>query len=214
MNYQRIYDQLINKARSKNRKKYKRSDSRYIYYENHHIIPKCIGGINDKENLILLTAPEHYVAHQLLVKIYPKEYKLIFALRILCTNKHGNQVRNNKEYEWIRKAHAKISSTTQKGKPSDKKGKPSPLRGRKQSQDVIEHRARKNTGQKRNENTKLKISLSHANRSAEKEEERINKQRITKANKSAEEKEEISKKISSGKKLPNFLKLSHLGENI
>ena len=33
------------------------------YHERHHIVPKCMGGTNDKENLIDLFAKEHYVAH-------------------------------------------------------------------------------------------------------------------------------------------------------
>ena len=39
------------------------------YYERHHITPKCMGGLNNQENLIYLTAREHYVAHWLLTKI-------------------------------------------------------------------------------------------------------------------------------------------------
>ena len=51
MNYQKIYENLISKAKSENRKKYKG-----VYYESHHIIPRCLGGNNDKENKVLLTA--------------------------------------------------------------------------------------------------------------------------------------------------------------
>jgi hypothetical protein len=74
-----------------------------------------MGGTNDKNNLILLTAKEHFIAHQLLVKMYPEEIKLVFALRMMCaaSNKH---IRNNKEYEWIRKCHAEAMSISQKGK--------------------------------------------------------------------------------------------------
>lgn len=36
------------------------------YSERHHIVPKCHDGTNDKENLIDLTAEEHYTAHRLL----------------------------------------------------------------------------------------------------------------------------------------------------
>ena len=39
------------------------------YLETRHIIPKCLGGTNDPENLIQLTAREHYIAHWLLWKI-------------------------------------------------------------------------------------------------------------------------------------------------
>jgi hypothetical protein len=35
-----------------------------IYYNNHHIIPKHIGGTDDPENIIRLTIPEHAEAHR------------------------------------------------------------------------------------------------------------------------------------------------------
>lgn len=36
------------------------------YHEEHHIVPKCMGGSNDKDNLIDLFADEHFIAHKLL----------------------------------------------------------------------------------------------------------------------------------------------------
>lgn len=80
-------------------------------------MPKCVGGSNDICNLVLLTAREHFVAHQLLVKIYPNEHKLAFALRLMCANSNKNHVRNNKEYEWIKKVISNAASITQNGKP-------------------------------------------------------------------------------------------------
>ena len=63
MKYQKHYDLLIDRARSENRKRYKKSDIRYACYEKHHIVPTCIGGTNDKSNLVLLKPEEHYIAH-------------------------------------------------------------------------------------------------------------------------------------------------------
>lgn len=79
MNYSKIYDALICKAKTEIRKKLKRTDPNFIYYENHHIIPKCLGGTNDRENMVLLTAREHLVAHWILTKIYPHERRIWFA---------------------------------------------------------------------------------------------------------------------------------------
>lgn len=39
------------------------------YTEKHHIIPRSMGGKDTKENLVVLTAREHYIAHLLLTKI-------------------------------------------------------------------------------------------------------------------------------------------------
>jgi hypothetical protein len=35
-------------------------------HELHHILPKCMGGNNNKTNLVRLTLREHYVCHLLL----------------------------------------------------------------------------------------------------------------------------------------------------
>ena len=54
------------------------------YHERHHIVPKCLGGSNDKENLIDLYAREHFIAHQLLAKENPQELKLVQAYNIMA----------------------------------------------------------------------------------------------------------------------------------
>lgn len=72
MNYKKIYENLISKAKSRI------LDGEYT--EKHHIIPLCIGGLDNSENLAVLTAREHYVAHKLLVKIYPNSKPLNLTL--------------------------------------------------------------------------------------------------------------------------------------
>ena len=88
MNYQRIYDQIIERAKSENRQK-----GTGIYYEKHHIIPRCLGGSDNKENLILLTAREHFLAHWLLHEIYPENRKLSIAFWMMCNVKDNYQER-------------------------------------------------------------------------------------------------------------------------
>mgnify|MGYP000733483175 CR=1 FL=1 len=68
----------------------------------HHILPKCLGGTDDLENLVELTAEEHFVAHQLLVKIYPNSPNLIFACHRMSYSKNDRRA-NNKMYGWLRK---------------------------------------------------------------------------------------------------------------
>jgi len=53
MNHRKIYFNLIEKCVAKNRYKLKKSNPDYVYYENHHIIPKCVGGSNESDNLVL-----------------------------------------------------------------------------------------------------------------------------------------------------------------
>ena len=49
------------------------------YHERHHIKPKCMGGTDDKDNLIDLFAREHFEAHRLLVLENPNNAKLVYA---------------------------------------------------------------------------------------------------------------------------------------
>lgn len=76
MDYNKIYTDIINN--SKNRI----IDNQYI--ETHHIIPKCMGGSDNIENLVQLTLREHFICHKLLVKIYPNMQSLKYALWIIC----------------------------------------------------------------------------------------------------------------------------------
>lgn len=99
MNYKNIYNQIINNAKLKNRIK-----NGSEYYEEHHIIPRCIGGGNETENLVLLTFREHFVCHLLLIKIHHKNYKLVFALNALCQNERMT----SRMYEKVRILYIKM----------------------------------------------------------------------------------------------------------
>lgn len=145
MNYQKHYDLLINRVKSQDRKKYKKSDIRYVYYERHHIVPASFfvnskrkgshgwleGNPDTKENIVLLTPEEHFLAHQLLAKIYPNNHGLIKAVNMMCNSSPSMAgKRNNKRYAWIRRKLAEALSAEKTGKPSPLKGKESPLKGR------------------------------------------------------------------------------------
>lgn len=85
------YFNIINKARSQQR--FKNSET---YYENHHIVPKSLGGDNSKMNLILLTAREHYVVHLLLPKMCCdnlSKKKMTYAFINLSTLKNRSHKR-------------------------------------------------------------------------------------------------------------------------
>lgn len=58
MNYTKIYTELIERAKDR-----KSVDG---YKEIHHIIPKSEGGTDESDNLVELTAREHFIAHKLL----------------------------------------------------------------------------------------------------------------------------------------------------
>lgn len=89
MNYRKHYFNLVNSRQNLNRSK--KYDN--VYYERHHIIPKCFGGGNDKSNLVLLTAKEHFIAHLLLVEMYEGQDKsrMSFALFQMCRKNSQHQ---------------------------------------------------------------------------------------------------------------------------
>ena len=51
---------------------------------NHHIIPRSMGGSNDKDNLIELSIREHFISHWMLAKTY-ESGKMWLAFRIMCS---------------------------------------------------------------------------------------------------------------------------------
>lgn len=97
MNYQLHYERLIEKARTR------RVPNSYT--ELHHIIPVSIGGSDAFENLVLLTAREHFVAHLLLFKINPSHKGLAYAAYRM-SNRY--LYRSSRIYDSLRTAHLKI----------------------------------------------------------------------------------------------------------
>lgn len=120
MNYKRIYDSIIDKARLENRTK-----KSGVYYEAHHIIPKCLGGTGKAfewrthVNIVLLTAKEHFLCHRLLCLIYPKERKLVYAYWGLCNQKSTGQLNrykpSSRAYEEAKKLCQNAHSLAQTG---------------------------------------------------------------------------------------------------
>lgn len=83
---------LDNKYTIKYHKIIQRAQLRNIQPEErlykHHIIPRCMGGGNEKSNLVKLTYKEHRVVHCLLVKMVTGHYKikLNYAYRFFRSN--------------------------------------------------------------------------------------------------------------------------------
>lgn len=69
------------------------------YTERHHIVPRCLGGSNRKENLVDLTAREHYVAHRLLF-MHHGTRQMAYAWFSMCRgNKHQSRNLSSRQYE-------------------------------------------------------------------------------------------------------------------
>jgi len=86
-----------------------------FYREGHRIVPGCMGGRYTEENVAYLKPEEHYIAHQLLVKIYPGNSKLIYAASMMSVDRYGKRT-NNKRYGWLHKKYIEESRRNLKGK--------------------------------------------------------------------------------------------------
>jgi hypothetical protein len=100
------------------------------YTEKHHIVPQSLGGSNDKNNLVNLTAREHFICHWLLTKIYAGEAKakMIYALNgMKRSNKFAQRYETKitaRVYENLKKEFSAIHSATMKGRAPWNKGIP------------------------------------------------------------------------------------------
>ncbi|CAL9979451.1 homing endonuclease [Vibrio phage K469] len=95
MNYNQIYDNLISRAYNRN------SENITEDTEVHHILPKCLGGCDEPFNLVVLTVREHFIAHQILVKMYPDHIGIIFAATQMTRGGQGKRI-NNRMYGWLK----------------------------------------------------------------------------------------------------------------
>lgn len=114
MNYLNHYIRLINRAKNR---------ILDCYTERHHIIPKCIGGLDNLENLVELTPEEHFVAHQLLIKIYPENSNLIHAAVMMTVGNKRHGRSKNKLYGWLRRRHSESIKNSQLGEKNSQFGK-------------------------------------------------------------------------------------------
>ena len=120
------------------------------YYEKHHIVPKSLGGLNNKENLVCLTPREHFICHLLLTKITEgtDNSKMWFAFKAMSrANDKQDRYINSRLYQLIKgnlthteetkkklsKSHTGLKQTpeTIEKRVSQIRGKSSPLKGRK-----------------------------------------------------------------------------------
>ncbi len=133
------------------------------YYELHHIIPKSSGGSNDKSNLVVLTARQHYIAHWMLWKAYGENMTRAFFMM----SSVGRYERvSSKTYDKARKDYSQQVKIQMANKPNVPKFTPEhreKLRqaklGRKLSEETKEKIRLKSLGRKLTEETKMKISM-------------------------------------------------------
>jgi hypothetical protein len=106
------------------------------YVERHHIIPKSLGGNNKKENIVALTAREHFICHRLLVKMTSgrDKMKMSYAIRCLINQENKHQQR----YKISSRTYAAIISATKADISKYQSGENNPYYGKHHSNEVRE----------------------------------------------------------------------------
>ena len=166
--YTKLYYQIITPTLNRELNTYK---------ELHHIIPRSLGGTDEKDNLTYLTAREHFICHWLLVKMTEGQArsKMIYALQGMRAQNNSQQRYETKitsrVYEHYRIEHARIHSETMKGRPAWNKGIPqteehkeknrqAALKRAPKSEETIEKWKKSREGYMHSDETKLKQSLA------------------------------------------------------
>ena len=110
------------------------------YSERHHIMPKSLGGSDKKDNLVRLTAKEHFICHLLLTKMTTGDAKkkMSYALWLIVNMTNNRQTRHKVTsitYERIRTEHSIMLSKEYSGK----KKSYSSFAGKKHSLESLQH---------------------------------------------------------------------------
>ena len=113
MNYERIYELLISHAKLTNIHKQS--------YEKHHIIPKSLGGRDDKSNMVNFTPRQHFIAHKLLMK-WTNTIQMKQAWFFMTNLNENVRIKKSKLYETIRLELAEESRRRNSGRQCKTKG--------------------------------------------------------------------------------------------
>jgi hypothetical protein len=198
--YERWYYHIIAKAKCQ-----PRSKGGGVYYEGHHIVPKSLGGIDSDENLVLLTAREHFICHWLLYKFLEgiAKHKMAHAWFMMCNTKNNNQHRyvpSARIYEAAKmaKSISPVSDDTRKRQSKAQIGKIIPVKTRKKISQTTRGRTKSDSHRE---------NLSKSLKGKKKSKEHIEKISLARTgSKWTEDQKENLKKVrpSKGKNNPIF----------
>ncbi|EKN6871994.1 hypothetical protein PXY30_004457, partial [Salmonella enterica] len=97
MNLERLYNSLMAVSEQRNGKpELFHHRKKKAGFEMHHIKPRCLGGGDEKENLVHLTPKAHYTAHHILARLY-KTRELNHAFKMMSHN--GKYRVTSRQYE-------------------------------------------------------------------------------------------------------------------
>jgi hypothetical protein len=117
--YYKIIKKNLNLTKGLSVRKIKKQ---FAYTEKHHIIPKSMNGLDKKDNIVYMSAADHFKCHQLLINMTEGKShgKMWNSLWRMMNKQSKNQLRNYEftpeEYELARIKHAATHSTNMLGK--------------------------------------------------------------------------------------------------
>ncbi len=139
------------------------------YAEMHHIIPRSLGGSDSTDNLVKLTAREHFVCHILLTKFTSgqERNKMIHAAILMkSANRYQERYFNSRLYETVRIEYSRLRSIEQAGALNHFYGKTHSEETRKRMSESKKksygNGNHPHIGMKRSEETRANISKSKA----------------------------------------------------
>lgn len=144
--YTKCYFSIVNRAKTRVLE---------CYTEKHHIIPKSLGGDNSNDNIVKLTAREHFICHWLLTKMLSdgkEQWKMLYAFgAFLQKNKSQDRVIiTGRKYEILKRAGSEARSNFNKGNKY--------ALGHKQSPESIQKRRESLVGYVKSDESKEKQS--------------------------------------------------------
>lgn len=112
-----------------------RDISKFEYLEKHHIVPKALGGKNDKSNIVYLTPREHLIAHMLLAKIHKNNNKIQLAI-LAMLKKTSKRSKDEKYIELTAsKSVEELRINARKALSVSRQGSNNPMFGRKHTEE-------------------------------------------------------------------------------
>jgi len=184
--YTKWYFDIVNKAIIRDWSK----KTAPCYVENHHIIPRSFDSslVRDKNNIVSLTAREHYVCHLVLTKAVKDQYKdkMLIAIHRIANGNPHTYVKSSHLYEKLKIQISNAcsvrnkkywNSLTSEERSFIRSGEKNSMYGKNHTDEVKRTISRKNKGRLakekhplwgvgHSEETKIKCSVNAARYSA------------------------------------------------